>query len=74
MNSRTPTPNSIPAAPAARTDWYIDSAYIEARLRAARRARSEAFGQLVEDGWLALCRHSRSLLASRPKPLLRHGS
>ena len=72
MNTSTHT--AAPRGPSVREDWYLDSAYIDARLREARRLRSEAMGQLLSDGWHALCRLTRELMASRPKPVLRQWS
>jgi len=72
MNKRTPTPT--PRGPSARNNWSLDAAYVDARLRAARRARSEALGRILADGWHALGRLTHSLLASKPKTMLRNGS
>ncbi|MBK7234677.1 MAG: hypothetical protein IPI02_03230 [Sterolibacteriaceae bacterium] len=55
---------------------YLDSAYVDARLRDARRLRSEALRQMMADGWRALSSFAgefvRSLTAGRKQPALRH--
>lgn len=72
MNKRTPTPTS--ASVPSGDNWYFNSAYIDARLREARFARSQAFGQILADGWHATGRLLHNLLASKPKAMLRHES
>ena len=70
MNTRTPTPT--PECPSERNNWYLDSAYLDARLREARRLRSEAVGQLLADGWHALDGIVRGMMASRQKLVAHH--
>jgi acyl dehydratase len=70
MTTRTPTPTS--SLPPTDDSWYFHSAYLEQRLREARFARSEAFGQLLADGWHALGRFVLGLLTNRKQPALRH--
>ena len=74
MKTRTPTPT--PQCPSAANDWYLDPAYLDAQLHEARRLRSEAFGQILADGWHALRGLMRNLVrsptASNRQPALRH--
>ncbi|MBK6974078.1 MAG: hypothetical protein IPH26_14450 [Sterolibacteriaceae bacterium] len=78
MKTPTPTPTPTPTltSPSCRNDVYLDSAYVDARLRDARRLRSEALRQMMADGWRALSSFAgefvRSLTAGRKQPALRH--
>ena len=66
------TPTPTPQAPSAGNDWYVDSAYLDARLREARRQRSAAFGQMLADGWQALTGIVRGMMTSRHKLVAHH--
>lgn len=68
-------PTQTPDSPLYRNDLSLASAYIDARLRDARRLRSEALRQMMVDGWRALDRFAgrlvRSLTTSSQHPELR---
>lgn len=72
---KTPTPTPTPASPEYHNNWQFDSAYIDARMREARRLRSEALGRMLADGWHALDRFAgrlaRSLTTNSQQPELR---
>jgi len=73
MKTRTPTPTPAILRDSTRN---FDSAYIEARMREARCARSEALWQIMTDSRQALVRLAgrfvRSLTATSKQPVLRH--
>lgn len=72
---KTPTPTPLPVSPVYHNNWQFDPAYIDARMREARRLRSETVRQILADGWQALDRFAgrlvRSLTTSSQQPELR---